>query len=206
MKKRFIYSFIILMFGIMIFSNSVYAENLDFWGNAIDWFKEGQYTNNENVNEIISTFKSMINVLGTTVITLVTMMLGIKYMYGSVEAKASVKESLVTLIVACVFFFGWTGISNLLFPDNNFIFIKDSDATFADVLGRIFSIATYIANFFAIGGIIYVGVKYIFAGASGKADLKGKSGQFLIGIILAFCTVNFLTYISNIVQEVLSTR
>lgn len=206
MKKRFIYSFIILMFGIIMFSNNVYADGMDFWGFANKWFEQGQYVNNENINEIVGTFKSMINVLGTTVITLVTMMLGIKYMYGSVDSKASVKESLVTLVVACVFFFGWTGISNLLFPDNNFIFVKKEDATFADTLGRIFSIGTYIANFLAIGGIIYVGIKYIFAGASGKADLKAKSGQFLIGIILAFCTVNFLTYISDIIQEVLSTR
>lgn len=205
MKKRFIYSLVILIFAIVIFSNNVYAYGMDFWGFANKWFQSGSYTNNENINEIIGTFKSMINVLGTTVITIVTILLGIKYMYGSVDSKASVKESLVTLIVACVFFFGWTGISNLLFPNNEFIFIKSEDQTFANPLGRVFSIVKYIANFLAIGGIIYVGIKYIFAGASGKADLKAKSGQFLIGIILAFCAVNFLTYISDIIQDVLST-
>lgn len=181
-------------------------DNKDFWNAATDWFSN--VDKNENledlggrVDDVVNTFSNMISVVGTTVFVIVTIFLGIKYMYGSVEAKASVKESLTTLLVACIFFFGWNSIKNLLFPNNNFIFIESTDTSYEQMVGRIFAFATYIAQFLAIIGIVYVGVRYIFAGAEGKATLKGKSTTFLIGIILTFCATSFLSLISDIVND-----
>lgn len=181
-------------------------DNKDFWNAATDWFSN--VDKNENledlggrVDDVVNTFSNMISVVGTTVFVIVTIFLGIKYMYGSVDAKASVKESLTTLLVACIFFFGWNSIKNLLFPNNNFIFIESTDTSYEQMVGRIFAFATYIAQFLAIIGIVYVGVRYIFAGAEGKATLKGKSTTFLIGIILTFCATSFLSLISDIVND-----
>lgn len=178
----------------------------DFWNAATDWFSS--VNKNEDleevgsrVDDVINTFSNMISVIGTTVFVIVTIFLGIKYMYGSVEAKASVKESLTTLLVACIFFFGWNSIKNLLFPNNNFIFIESTDTSYEQMVGRVFAFATYIAQFLAIIGLVYVGVRYIFAGAEGKANLKGKSVTFLIGIILTFCATSFLNLISDIIND-----
>lgn len=175
----------------------------DFWNQATDWFSKVDKDEElgTGVKEVVNTFSNMISVVGTTVFVIVTIFLGIKYMYGSVEAKASVKESLTTLLVACIFFFGWNSIRNLLFPNNNFIFIESTDTSYEQMVGRIFAFATYIAQFLAIIGIVYVGVRYIFAGAEGKATLKGKSTTFLIGIILTFCATSFLSLISDIVND-----
>lgn len=182
------------------------SETKDFWNAATDWFSN--VDKNENledlggrVDDVVNTFSNMISVVGTTVFVIVTIFLGIKYMYGSVDAKASVKESLTTLLVACIFFFGWNSIKNLLFPNNNFIFIESTDTSYEQMVGRIFAFATYIAQFLAVIGIVYVGVRYIFAGAEGKANLKGKSTTFLIGIILTFCATSFLSLISDIVND-----
>ena len=187
-----------------------YGKEYDFWAQASRWFSLGKKEHGtighvgQSAIEIISEFEDMVSVLGTTVIVLVTIFLGIKYMFGTFESKADVKESLVTLLVACVFFFGWTLIWNLLFPNGEFVFNPSNAESYKTPLGIVFSTATSIANFLAIGAILYVGIKYIFAGADGKAELKGKSVQFIIGIIMAFCTVGLLNYISNIVVEVLS--
>lgn len=178
--------------------------NLDFWGQATNWFNKIETSeDNPEIKELIDTFQDMINVLGTTVIVLVTIFLGIKYIFGSVESKAGVKEGLVTLIVVCVFFFGWSAFRNLLFPNNSLIFIESTDTSYTSILGRIFSIATFIANILAVLGIVYVGIRYIFAGASGKGELKAKSPMLLIGIILAFASVNFLSYISKVIREII---
>ena len=178
--------------------------NLDFWGQATNWFNKIETSgDNPEIKELVDTFQDMINVLGTTVIVLVTIFLGIKYIFGSVESKAGVKEGLVTLIVVCVFFFGWSALRNLLFPNNSLIFIESTDTSYTSILGRIFSIATFIANILAILGIVYVGIRYIFAGASGKGELKAKSPMLLIGIILAFASVSFLSYISKVISEII---
>lgn len=178
--------------------------NLDFWGQATNWFNKIETSgDNPEIKELVDTFQDMINVLGTTVIVLVTIFLGIKYIFGSVESKAGVKEGLVTLIVVCVFFFGWSALRNLLFPNNSLIFIESTDTSYTSILGRIFSIATFIANILAVLGIVYVGIRYIFAGASGKGELKAKSPMLLIGIILAFASVNVLSYISQVIKEII---
>ncbi len=206
-KMLCIFSIIIIAFS----SSSIILATADgdFWQQANEWFNEGKEENpnyqvDESAAEIISKFGDMVNVLGTTVIVLVTIFLGIKYMLGTFEAKADVKESLITLLVACVFFFGWNSIWSLLFPDGEFIFNPSSADSYKAPIAIIFDTATKIANFVAIGAVIYIGIRYIFAGASGKADLKAHSGQFIIGVIMAFCAIGLLNYISTIINQVLS--
>lgn len=180
-------------------------SNLDFWGDASSWFGslKGSYQTPEQVNTIIKTFTDMINVAGTTIIVVATIVLGIKYIIGTVESQTSAKEGLINLFIACIFFFGWTSIKNLLFPGNNFIFTSDNDVTYTNIVGRLFSTFTYIAQFIVVISIIYVGIKYIFSGATGKSELKGKSVYFIIGIILVFATTNVLSFISELINQAL---
>ena len=51
--------------------------------------------------------------------------------------------------------------------------------------------------------IIYMGVKYVFAGADAKAQLKQKTPALIIGIILIFCATTFLGIIANTISDVL---
>jgi len=184
--------------------------NNDFWGNATSWFNKantdflnGNSNADATTKEIISTMENMVLIVGTTVIVIATIFLGIRFMFGSVNSKADAKEGLMNLLVACIFFFGWNSIKNLLFPGNSFIFVQSTDTSYANPVGRVYNIVVYIAQFAAIIAILYVGVKYIFAGVQGKTELKEKSGTFIIGIILAFCSTGFLTYISNVINQAL---
>lgn len=191
-------------------STSNISNSNDFWGDATSWFSKantdflnGNSNADRTTKEIISTMEDMILIIGTTVIVAATIFLGIRYMFGSVNSKTDAKEGLMNLLVACIFFFGWNSIKNLLFPGNSFIFVQSSDRTYANPVGRMYNVFVYVAQFAAIIAIIYVGIKYIFAGIQGKTELKEKSGMFIIGIILAFCSTGFLTYISRIINETL---
>ena len=215
--KKYIACIMILIMAFFTCSklNTSYAA-FDFWQNANDWYKKGldEYQTdgntlenladkNQTIGSIIDNFERMVNIVGTTVIVLVTIFLGIKYMFGSFEAKADVKESFVTLLVACVFFFGWDAIWKLLFS-GGYMKLNPQGTGYENVVANIFTTLSYVANFLAIGAVIYIGIRYIFAGAQGKAELKGKQVQFFLGVILAFCSVGFLSYVSTVVNSMLS--
>ena len=212
MVKKITCILLLLIVFCFCFTPIFATSDYDFWGQANNWFNQGKEEyHNGNLSEIdsgaaavIAKMGEMVNILGTTVILLVTIFLGIKYMFGTFEAKADVKESFVTLLVACVFFFGWDAIWGILFPGGEFVFNPSSGSGIETPLGIIFSTATSIANFLAIGAILYVGIRYILAGAEGKSDLKAKSGQFFLGIILSFCAVGFLNFVSTLINDVLS--
>jgi hypothetical protein len=199
------FKIIILTMFVCFVATYFVNVNADFWGDANKWYGTVNLSDASETSGVRSgIFKEladMINILGTSVIVIATIILGVKYMLGSVESKADVKENLITLLVACLFFFGWQAIRDLLAPNNVFVFTNGG--TFAATVGSVFSTVLYMLKFIVISAVIYVGVKYIFAGASGKADLKSKSGLFVIGIIMALATSNFLTVISNIINEIL---
>lgn len=218
MKKKII-SFCVMMVMIISFmpiSNVVFAQNPnqnnseDFFQKAGTWFEGVQQEGENNVSpisiEIVNSFMDIVNYVGTVIIIIATMFLGVKYMFGSVDGKSEVKESLVTLLIACVFFFGWQYIRDIVLMSNGTeLFISpDQNESYKALFARLLGVVTMIVKVAAIAGVIYVGVRYIFAGASGKADLKGKSVYFIIGIILTFCSVTVLTVFSNMLQELLT--
>ncbi len=194
------------IFMSCIGQNLVFADSADdMWKKASQWFGNVETNNNSAISiEIVDEFVTAINLIGTVVIVLATIVLGIKYILGSVESKADAKESMITLLVACIFFFGWTGISNILVPGGRLIFTDAGDTKYSNFVNRLFNYFVFAANIASILAIIYVGVRYIFSGASGKADLKSRSPYFVIGIILAFATVSFLNFLSESINQIIA--
>lgn len=210
-----------------VFINNLYADEeqndeeqnnttYDFWDKASQWYSEGETTTYFN-SSVLSQIASVVEVIGTGVIAIATVVLGIKYIFGSVSDKVSVKENLVTLLIACIFFFGWSNIRGLLIKNINydqstgniavsgisgdtqlFIFNGSSlESTFASI----FSIIILIAKFIAVIVTVYMGVKYIFSGPEVKAKLKERSAMYIIGIILIFTTFNVLSFISSAINN-----
>ena len=205
MKKNIIFLvFTVFVIFLLTFGNICLAtedDDIDFWGDASTWFS-GVQGNNEKMDfSAVYDLIALINAVGTVVIIIATMVLGIKFMISSAEGKSEVKQNLITLLVACLFFFGWNSISSLIINNNNFFLISSNDLTYDTAVGRIYNFVVGILDIVAVVVILYIGVRYIFSGAAGKADLKGKSPQFVIGIILTFCTISVLTYISKVIND-----
>lgn len=210
---------IMIILSVMPFFNFVKAdapnnsgsETKTFWESAGDWFNDVQEEGEGNVSEksieIVNQFMDIVNYVGTTLIIIATMFLGVKYMFGSVEGKSEVKESLMTLLVACVFFFGWQYIRDIILigtSGTQLFLVSNADHSYRNLFGRLLGVVMMIVKVAAIVGVIYVGVRYIFSGATGKAELKGKSVYFIIGIILTFSSVTVLTVFANVLADLLT--
>lgn len=210
---------IMIILSVMPFFNFVKAdapnnsgsETKTFWESAGDWFNDVQEEGEGNVSEksieIVNQFMDIVNYVGTTLIIIATMFLGVKYMFGSVEGKSEVKESLMTLLVACVFFFGWQYIRDIILigtGGTQLFLVSNADHSYLNLFGRLLGVVMMIVKVAAIVGVIYVGVRYIFSGATGKAELKGKSAYFVIGIILTFSSVTVLDVFAKALQDLLA--
>lgn len=73
-----------------------------------DFFKEG------NLQTTSKAVVNMLTVIGMCVAVVYTAILGIKFMIGSVEEKAQVKDALVPFVIGCVVIFGAFGIWSIV--------------------------------------------------------------------------------------------
>lgn len=206
--------FISFVFVLMFISFSFVAA--DSWDDeARNWFRGGE-TNTYLDENVLSSIASLVEVAGTAVIAIATVVVGIKYVLGSVTEKASAKENLITLLVACIFFFGWSNIRSILITGVTFTnsgTVSNIDANnagigvlndrngFEGAFKNVFGIVLTVAQIIALLVTVYMGVKYIFSGAEGKAKLKEKGVSYIIGIIMIFTTLNFIKFISDAINN-----
>lgn len=220
MKKNKIFRKIIQMtFILFVIASAISTTRAaDFWNQASKWYSGGS-TNTYLDSSVIDEMSDVVEVIGTGVIAIATVVLGIRYVLGSVTEKADVKESMVTLLVACIFFFGWSNLRNILITNISidkstgavtgisgktqlFIFSNQSQSL-ETALAQVFSIVILIAKVIAVIATVYMGVKYIFSGAEGKAKLKEKGVMYIIGILLIFTTLNVLSFVSQSINQTL---
>lgn len=169
------------------------GTSTNWWGQA-NSFWNGQ-TSDVAIEAVASMddLVDLIKFVGNLIFVVVTVVLGVKYIWGGVESKASVKDSLMTLIVAALVFYGWNTISALFMNSGgNLNFVSSNAMTTAT---KIYSTVLYVANFLAVGGIVYIGIKYMMAGAEGKSQLKAKGVPIVLGIIMVYATITFLNLI-----------
>lgn len=211
MKKKNIFFMLILLLFVGTIGTEVLAANgLEWWDKSTNWYSGG--SSNIGVgSDMLDGIAGLVEIVGTAVIAIATVVIGAKYMLGTVQGKVEAKENLITLLVACFFFFGWTNIRGLLITGNatgenglsgstQLIFFQGGNLQ--STFSQIFTFVVLIAKLLCVLAIIYMGVKYIFAGANAKAQLKEKSPAMIIGIILIFCAVNVVGFIANLVANI----
>lgn len=187
--KKHVFTALVVII-IFAFSQNVYAT--DWWNEAHGFLEDADGSVGEAAIASLEPLVEMIKFVGNIIFVAVTIILGVKYIWGSVESKASVKDSLVTLIVAAVVFYGWSSISALFSTGNKLNFVTGD---WQGTALSIYSTILYVANFLAVGGIIYIGIKYLMAGAEGKSQLKAKGVPIVLGIVMVYATITFLNFI-----------
>ena len=202
MKKKLIKLLsVAILFTIVI--NIYNVVNADFYTDAQNWFGSGKSDiigENSTIKTLVNDISNYVEIIGTAIILVATIVLGIRYIFSSAEGKSLAKENIVSLLVACILFFGWSNIQNILFTGTDFVLYRGT-SSLNGAIGNAFSIFKFLAQIVALIGILYVGIKYIFAGAEGKAELKSKSVGLIIGIILAFSAVEFLDFVSTTINN-----
>ena len=210
--------FILIMVNVFVLVNFVLAAD-NFWDQSADWYSAGG-TETYLDSNVLSEIANIVEIIGTAVIAIATVVLGIKYVLGSVTDKASVKENMITLLIACIFFFGWSNIRDLLINNIQYdsstgniavskitgstqLFIFSGTNSLESAFASIFSMIILIAKLVAVIATVYMGVKYIFSGAEQRAKLKEKGIMYIVGIILIFTTINVLSFISSSINNAL---
>lgn len=202
MKKTlniFVFALIFVVSINMIMTNVGATE---WWGQASGFLSgyEGEntqigYSTVASIINWLDPLVTLVKTVGNMIFVAITVILGVKYIWGGVESKASVKDSLMTLIVAALVFYGWNTISGLFMSGNKLSFIQGD---FEGTAKNIYSIVIYVANFLAVGGIVYIGIRYMMAGADGKSQIKAKGVPIVLGIIMVYATITFLNLIVGI--------
>ncbi|MCI8444524.1 MAG: hypothetical protein HFJ37_05145 [Clostridia bacterium] len=113
--KKLVLILILFSIAVTIFFNTSFAAGTidDIMGGAEDFITEGHKRARLNEEELHQTSNFLYNLLlgvGFIVAVIVGVILGIKYMVGSVEDKAELKETLLAYAVGCIVVFGAFGI------------------------------------------------------------------------------------------------
>lgn len=108
MKKRYIFRIVMLFFIICMitlnFSSAMTVDNL-----------KGDTTATEDLEEVGNKAITIVTTIGSVVSVIVLIILGIKYMMGSVQEKAEYKRTLMPYLIGAVFIFAASTIAGIIY-------------------------------------------------------------------------------------------
>lgn len=112
--KKIVLIFLIINAIFITIFNTSYAstvnEVMESGENFIDTGKQDYKVNEEVLHETSNFLYNLLLGIGIIVAVIVGSILGLKYMIGSVEEKAEMKEKLLAYIISCGVVFGAFGI------------------------------------------------------------------------------------------------
>lgn len=73
------------------------------------------------------------------------------------------------------------------------------------VLGGILGVVKVVGYTFAVGMLLYVGIKYVMASANEKADLKKGSISYVIGAVIIFGASALIGIMEDLAPEVVGS-
>lgn len=105
--RKIITILIVLFIILAIFCNNIYAFSIsDFTGTA---------TNNGELNNIGNKTITIISTIGSIISVIVLIIIGIKYMLGSVEEKATYKRTLMPYVIGATLVFAASSIAGIIY-------------------------------------------------------------------------------------------
>lgn len=110
MKKKKKIICIVLIFIIIL---SIIYNDVDAAYSVTDL--TGTQLNNQKALSFGNTIITILTTIGSVLSVIVLIVIGLKYMLGSVEEKASYKKSLFPYVIGAVFVFGASLIAGIIF-------------------------------------------------------------------------------------------
>lgn len=80
---------------------------------------------------------------------------------------------------------------------------SDKITGITDMGNKVWNTISVIVQIAAIAAIVFAGVRYMFASADDKADIKKQTVILIVGAVLVFAAVPLAKFITNIAQNVL---
>lgn len=113
MKKKLFKIILIIVMIINIFISTAQAFTLSDILNSGKSFinsSEDDNVSDTDINELSKSIFNILQVIAITAALVMILILGIKYITGSVEEQANVKKTMIPFIVGCIAAFGAFGI------------------------------------------------------------------------------------------------
>lgn len=118
--KKLLIGIVLIIIVIISSFNVSYASDIsNIFSGADDFINSGSGNgvNETRLKETSNLIYKTLIVIGISVAVIMTGVLGIRFMMGSTEEKAQVKEQLIPFIIGCVVIFGafsiWSIVVNL---------------------------------------------------------------------------------------------
>lgn len=106
MKKKFLIGISIILILVTIFGNLVYAKGVDDIGlGNLDDYNPGSMKGYDKVAAKAGGVLNVIQVIGIALSIIVLIILGIKYVLGSVEQKAEFKHTMIPYLIGVAILF-----------------------------------------------------------------------------------------------------
>lgn len=140
------------------------------------------------------------SLIGNVVFLIITVVLGVKYIFSGIEGKSNVKETLPTFVIGIVFFYLAENLVNF-FTD---IGGQVQNTTNPNILiGSVWKTVSSIVQIVSIAGIIFIGLKYMMSPSYKKADIKNQAIAIVLGLMLVTTAVPILEFVIGIGSELL---
>lgn len=116
MNKREKILMLLMLFILVVFFifNNSYATSIPGLGNLSEYNAKG-VSPSPNFNTKVNNVINVIRVVGSLVSVIVLVVLGIKYMFGSVEERAEYKETMKPYLIGAILVFGITNVTGILY-------------------------------------------------------------------------------------------
>lgn len=143
----------------------------------------------------VESLEDLIRLIGTFIAVGVMMIIGIKYMTGSIEEKANYKKTMMPYLIGCIFLFGASIIAPQIIE--TFKETKTAEEVGNVALGLIQTIGTFVA----VAVLMILGIKYMLGSTEERASYKKSMLPYIIGAVLLFGAVNITAAIANNIQS-----
>ena len=206
MKKK-IFMSILLVIVVSITLVNVHAssllDNIISQGNSFGNSGSTTSLGTELSDFIKGDVMSTVLAIGNLIFAAITVILGAKYIWSSAEGKSQVMESLPTFVVAIIFFYLGESLVTWLTGTGGLATSISGATSWTSISGKIIWIVNTIVHYAAFGGILFLGLKYMFASAEGKSQLKTNMGGLVLGMVFVFLASRAVDFIISLGESVI---
>lgn len=153
--------------------------------------------------EFIDKITDLVRTIGIFIAVGAMMIIGIRYVTGSIEEKANYKKSMLPYLIGCFVLFG----ASVLVPEIKDLF-KDvgSDTSTEDIANSILSMIRATGTMVTVAVLMILGIKYMIGSTEEKATYKKSMLPYAIGVILIFAAVNLTSLVYDIATNGIEGR
>ncbi len=211
---------IMIIFSITINLNSLFAAQAqgggggttpggnflqDILNQGKNFFNPNSGNQQGNIGNVLkdvvnNSIKPIIEAIGNFIFFTVAAFLGLKYIWSGVEGKSQVKGTLPTFVVAASVFY----LADTVYSFTSGVFIEAmGGTTYESIQNNLWANISIVVNIFAIAGIVALGIKYMFASADTKADIKKDMVPVAIGLVFIYAMSSVLKFLASAGADIL---